>query len=92
MMDEERVYLDLGKGREVLPLPLRFDPHEFKFPGNSKELIPGLMWAVYDATSRTGAIWRARPRPHWMLIQPCLRADFFDRICPESVAFGFPDP
>jgi hypothetical protein len=86
----DREYLLLPDGK-LITLPLCFCPLEFQLPGNWKALIDGRMYACYDETTRTGAIWRASPVSHWIIMQPCLREDFFNRLCPNAIAAGFPD-
>lgn len=88
-MNEARQHLDIGGGK-LLPLPLSFCSLEFKLPGNSVTLVAEKMYACFDETTRTGAIWRSEPDPHWVLFQPCLRTDFFERICRECKDYSFP--
>ena len=81
----ERMHLPLHGGR-ALPLPLSFEPRKFLLPRNSKELLPDLMYAVYDEETKTGAIWRALPEPFWVFVQPCTREAFFGGMCDEALA------
>lgn len=79
----ERRYARL-QGGKALPLPLEFCSNEFNLPGNFKELVPGELYACYDETTRTGAIWRRLPVNFWLIYQPCLRDDFFSRLCENA--------
>ena len=74
----ERIYFELPSG-DRLPLPFfPWEPSEFSLPGNSKVLAGGRLIALYDETSRTGAVYfDAPPVPFWKIVQPCVREDFF---------------
>ena len=73
-----RQYFSLPSG-DRLPLPLfPWEHSEFSLVGNSQVLAGGRLVALYDETSRTGAIWHNfSGLQFWKLIQPCRRDDFF---------------
>jgi hypothetical protein len=78
-------YLSIGKDGERLPLPANFDAAEFLLPCNSAEvkINTGYVYAVYDETTQTGAIWASSPHPRWTMFQPILRDDFFLELVPS---------
>lgn len=82
--------LPLGGGR-FLPLPRPWCAAEFLLPGNHEIHLDGAVVAIYDETSRTGAVWCAEPLAWWTVVQPFKRDDFFSRYvphCVEMVASG----
>jgi hypothetical protein len=80
-----RLYLALPGGR-ALPLPYQWRAQEFALDGNLQELAGGKVIALYDETTRTGALYFGlTAEPFWMIWQPCLRADFFERLVPAQL-------
>lgn len=72
-----RLYLVLPDGRQ-LPLPLHYRPREFGLPGNVATHVDGNFIALFDDTTRTGAIYDGTgAMPYWVLIQPTTREVFF---------------
>lgn len=58
----------------VAQLPAQLDLVELALPGNFREIAPGTA-ALYDPTSRTGALYTQANR-RWTMLQPIERADF----------------
>lgn len=81
----QRTYLVLPDGRK-LPLPYHFRKDEFALPGNTLILEEGRIFALYDESTRTGAIYDGvATLPHWRLVQPVTREMFFDHVVPNYV-------
>lgn len=74
----ERVYLVLPDQRK-LPLPFQYREEEFALPGNLEVHCAGKLFALYDESTRTGAICDTVSQPaYWLLRQPILRREFFE--------------
>jgi len=79
-------YLPLPDGTKIR-LPLHYDPAEFALPGNTEAHINGRLFALFDPSTRTGAILDAIGKiPYWTMIQPTTRAEFFKVQVPAFVA------
>jgi hypothetical protein len=76
--------LPLPGGRK-LPLPKGWQANEFLLPGNHEIHLDGELIAVYDETTRTGAVWCGTHLPWWTIVQPFTREDFFGRYVPHCV-------
>lgn len=82
-----RTYLELPDGRK-LPLPFHYRPSEFALPGNMETYADGRVFALYDDTTRTGAIYDGVGLiPYWTLIQPTTRAEFYEHQVPRMIDF-----
>lgn len=72
-----RCYVELEDGRS-LPLPFAYRPEELILPGNYIIDETGLLFALYDETTRTGLMYCGfGDVPFWNLIQPVTRENFF---------------
>lgn len=81
-----RTYLVLRDGRK-LPLPHTPRVAEFTLAGNCETYATGKLIALYDESTRTGAIYVARlGAPYWVTWQPCMRDAFFLELVPETLA------
>lgn len=84
-----RTYLVLADDREVhrkVPLPYHFRKEELALPGNLQMHEDGKIIALYDESTRTGALFDGvATTPHWRLIQPITRDMFFNQEAPNYV-------
>lgn len=82
-----RTYLSLPDGRK-LPLPFHYHANEFALPGNLESYANGRVFACYDDSTRTGAIYDGIGAiPYWTLIQPTTRDEFFGVQVPNAVKY-----
>ena len=77
----ERVYLVLPDGCK-LPLPFHYRVEEFALPGNLEIHNDGQVYALYDESTRTGAILSGRKGGTWTIWQPVTREQFFGQQVP----------
>lgn len=82
----QRLYLVLPDDRK-LPLPFQYRAEEFSLPGNLQVHCDGKLFALFDETTRTGAICDTLSQPaYWLLRQPIQRCEFFELMVPGVVA------
>lgn len=84
----ERIYLVLPDERK-LPLPFHFRPEEFALPGNLQIFDDEQLFALYDDSTRTGALFNGSEQGGaWTIWQPVTRQQFFDEQVPSWRAFA----
>lgn len=82
--ENSRVFLVLPDQRK-LPLPLHPRNEEFALPGNVEIHNDGDAFAVYDESTRTGALLLGAKAGIWTMWQPITRDAFFLQQVPESL-------